>query len=114
MPNQEDALDDIFKALADPTRRAVVSKLTEGSASVKELAEPFDMALPSFMQHLQVLEESGIVRTQKIGRVRQCEIVPHELSAAEEWIARLRAIWEARLERLDAYLEELQQKEDDA
>jgi len=110
MPNQEHTLDDVFRALADPTRRAVVQRLSAGPASVKELAEPFDMALPSFMQHLRVLEESGLVLSRKKGRVRTCHIKPRELGEAEEWFARLRAVWEGRFDRLGTYLDELQNK----
>lgn len=106
MPNQESQLDTVFRALADPTRRAVVRQLCRGPASVKELAQPFDMALPSFLQHLRVLEDGGLVETRKQGRVRMCEIRPAELSEAERWIADLRAIWEARFDRLDAFLKE--------
>ncbi len=108
MPNQETHLDTVFRALSDPTRRAVVQRLGRGPASVKELAEPFDMALPSFLQHLQVLEESGLVRSKKKGRVRTCEIKSSQLSKAEKWFADQRALWESRLDRLDAYLEDLQ------
>jgi len=108
MPNQDVSLDNVFRALADPTRRAVVQRLSKGPASVKELAEPFDMALPSFLQHLKVLEDSGLMRSRKRGRVRTCEIEPRELGEAEQWFAALRALWEARFDRLEAYLDELQ------
>ena len=108
MPNQETALDHVFHALADPTRRAVIQRLGKGPASVKELSEPFDMALPSFMQHLQVLEEGGLIKSKKKGRVRTCEIRPQKLSKAERWFADQRALWEGRLDRLDAYLDTLQ------
>ncbi|WDI32284.1 metalloregulator ArsR/SmtB family transcription factor [Hyphococcus flavus] len=109
MPNYEPSdLDNVFQALADPTRRAVLQKLTEGPASVSELAKPFEMALPSFMQHLSVLEESGLVKSKKEGRVRTCEAQLKRLSEAEEWIAHQRAVWEGRLDRLDAYLQSLQ------
>ncbi len=111
MPNQQNPLDAVFHALADPTRRAVLQQLSQGPASVKELAKPFEMALPSFLQHLRVLEESGLLRSQKVGRVRTCEMQPSPLGEAEDWIARQRAIWEARFERLEAYLAELQAKE---
>lgn len=111
MPNQSPVLDDVFKALADPTRRAVVARLSQGSASVKELAQPFEMALPSFMQHLRILEQSGMVRTRKSGRVRTCEMEPNALSEAETWLKEQRAMWEHRLDRLEAYLEELQTDE---
>lgn len=111
MPNYDTALDTVFRALADPTRRAVVQRLSRGPASVSELAEPFEMALPSFLQHLKVLEESGLVRSRKEGRVRQCEIATEQLEAAEKWIGEQRAIWEARLDRLEAVVRQLKAKE---
>jgi DNA-binding transcriptional ArsR family regulator len=111
MPNQEIVLDHVFHALADPTRRAVLQRLSRGPASVKELAEPFSMALPSFLQHLRVLEDSGMIRSKKSGRVRTCEMEAAPLSQAELWITAQREIWEARLDRLEIYLNELQAKE---
>jgi DNA-binding transcriptional ArsR family regulator len=111
MPNQASVLDDVFHALSDPTRRAVLQRLSQGSASVSELAKPFAMALPSFLQHLRVLEESGLVRSAKVGRVRTCEMQPQPLTTAEHWIAEQRALWEARLDRLDDYLKQLQARE---
>lgn len=111
MPNQSAALDDVFHALADPTRRAVLQRLSDGPASVSELAKPFEMALPSFLQHLQVLETSGLIRSKKAGRVRTCEMEPAPLATAETWIAEQRALWEGRLDRLEIYLKELQAKE---
>ncbi|PQA87754.1 ArsR/SmtB family transcription factor [Hyphococcus luteus] len=116
MPNYQQSpdphdLDNVFQALADPTRRAVMTRLSEGPASVSELAKPFDMALPSFLQHLKVLEESGLVSSKKQGRVRTCEAQFKRLSEAEEWIAHQRAVWEGRLDRLGAYLEALQSTE---
>ena len=113
MPNQQTALDTVFRALADPTRRAVLHQLSRGPASVSDLARPFEMALPSFLQHLQVLEEGGLIRSRKAGRVRTCEIQPDRLATAESWIAEQRAIWESRLDRLDAYLRSLQETEND-
>ena len=110
MPNQEIQLNTVFHALADPTRRAVIQRLGQGPASVTELAQPFDMALPSFMQHLQVLEEGGLIKSKKKGRIRTCEIRPKQLSKAERWFADQRDLWEGRLDRLDAYLEDLQKK----
>ena len=112
MPNQETSLDSVFRALADPTRRAVVQRLCAGPAPVKELAEPFDMALPSFLQHLRVLEESGLVESRKEGRVRTCAIKPDEFSSAEQWFAQQRTLWEGRLDRLDAYLVKIQQQDE--
>ena len=111
MPNQSLALDRVFHALADPSRRAIVERLTRGPASVSELAKPLPMALPSVVQHLRVLEDSGLVRSEKAGRVRTCRIEPAPLSTAERWIAEQRALWEGRLDRLEAYLAELQAKE---
>src|ERR1700758_3493788 len=107
MLNQEDALDLAFQALADPTRRAVVVRLSRGAASVGELARPFAMSLPAVMQHLAMLESSGLVRTEKVGRVRTCRIDPTALSLAEQWISRRRMEWEQRLDRLGDYLETL-------
>jgi DNA-binding transcriptional ArsR family regulator len=112
MPNQEIALDNVFHALADPTRRAVLHRLSQGPASVKELAQPFEMALPSFLQHLKVLESGGLIRSKKVGRVRTCEMEPAQLTSAEAWIAKQRSIWEGRLDRLEAYLSTLQAKDE--
>jgi DNA-binding transcriptional ArsR family regulator len=106
------ALDHVFHALADPTRRAVLQRLSRGPASVKELAEPFEMALPSFLQHLKVLESGGLIRSRKVGRVRTCEIEPAPLTGAEAWIAEQRSIWEGRLDRLEAYVTMLQVKDE--
>lgn len=110
--SQAIALDRVFLALSDPTRRAVLERLGRGTASVSELAAPFDMALPSFVQHLKVLEECGLVRSQKSGRVRTYEVTPQPLQAAESWMARQRSIWERRLDQLDQYLEELKSAEE--
>ncbi|HKY94403.1 MAG TPA: metalloregulator ArsR/SmtB family transcription factor [Kiloniellales bacterium] len=110
MPNQSTALDRIYRALSDPTRRAVIQRLSRGPATVSEIAKPFRMSLPSVVQHLQVLEESGLIKTRKAGRVRTCRIVPKALISAEEWIAHQRALWEGRLDRLEAYLKDLQAK----
>ncbi|MGN5477074.1 ArsR/SmtB family transcription factor [Cupriavidus basilensis] len=104
-------LDQIFLALGDPTRRAIVSRLGRGAAPVKELAAPFAMALPSFLKHLGVLERCGLVRSHKQGRVRMCELEPATLRAAEIWMAEQRAIWEARTDRLADYVEALHAKE---
>ncbi len=110
MPNQDHALDHVFHALADPTRRAVLQRLSQGPASVKELAEPFTMALPSFLQHLNVLEQGGLIRSKKVGRVRTCEMQSASLTTAESWIATQREMWEGRLDRLEAYLAKLQRE----
>lgn len=104
-------LDGVFRALADPTRRSVLERLTHGPASVNELAEPFDMALPSFLQHLRVLEDSGLVASEKHGRVRTCRIAPKAMARAETWLAAQRALWERRLDAHDRYLLELMKKE---
>lgn len=111
MTNQYAALDRLFHALADPSRRAVVERLMRGPASVSDLAKPLDMALPSVLQHLKVLEDSGLIRSRKVGRVRTCEIEAAALGEAEQWLARQRAFWEARLDRLDAYLLTLKDEE---
>lgn len=112
MANQQNAhdlsLDGVFHALSDSTRRAVLARLTTGPASVSELAQPFEMALPSFMQHLKVLEGSGLVSTQKQGRVRTCAMETQALSTAQDWIVEQKALWEGRLDRLESYLGGLQ------
>lgn len=100
-------LDRTFQALANPTRRAVIERLSRGPATVSELAEPFDMALPSFMQHIDVLEHSGLVRSHKRGRVRTVQIRPAELKKAAGWLEQQRDLWERRLDRLDVYLEHM-------
>jgi DNA-binding transcriptional ArsR family regulator len=101
-----DALSQTFAALADPTRRAIMARLADGDATVGELAEPFDMSLPSIVQHLQVLEASGLIRSEKVGRVRTCRIGEVALGSAERWISERRTTWERRLDRLGQYLEE--------
>lgn len=98
------AIDGVFRALADPTRRHVLARLSRSPASVSELAEPFDMALPSFVEHLRVLEASGLVRSKKTGRIRTYQIQPKRLRLAEDWLSQQRTLWEERLDRLDAYL----------
>ena len=102
------SLDPVFQALADPTRRGMVAMLSHGPASVSALAEPFDMSLPAIVQHLQILETSGLVTSEKVGRVRTCRLEPKALMTAEDWISSQRASWEARLDRLGEYLNELQ------
>lgn len=106
MLNQLGALDIVFHALADPTRRAVVDRLCRGPASVSELAKPLAMSLPAVVQHLAVLEESGLVKSEKVGRVRTCRVEPKTLRAAERWINDRRLLWERRLDRLGDYLAE--------
>ena len=107
MPNQSAALDLTFHALADPARRAMLERLSQSPASVSELARPLAMSLPAVMQHLSILEGSGLVVSQKIGRVRTCRIEPKAISLAEQWINARRGEWEQRLDRLGDYLEEL-------
>jgi DNA-binding transcriptional ArsR family regulator len=102
---QQDALDRVFHALADPSRRAMVDRLTRGPATVSDLAAPFSMTLAAVVQHLKVLEASGVVRTEKVGRVRTCRIEPAALTAAEQWITKRKALWERRLDRLAEVLE---------
>jgi DNA-binding transcriptional ArsR family regulator len=116
MPNKSiESLDlnRVFQALADPTRRAVLERLTNGPAPMSELARPFNMALPSFSQHLDVLENCGLVRSQKTGRVRTYQLDPQPLQVAEQWMTEQRAIWESRLDQLDDYLLKLKEKTDD-
>jgi DNA-binding transcriptional ArsR family regulator len=97
-------LDQVFHALADPTRRGMVERLVRGPATVSELSRPLEMSLPAVLQHLQVLEASGLVRSEKAGRVRTCRIEPDALRAAEAWVAGQRTAWETRLDRLGDYL----------
>ena len=111
MLNQQAALDLVFQALADPARRAMVERLSRGPATVSELAAPLAMTLSAVVQHLQVLERSGLVRSEKAGRVRTCRIEPAALSRAERWIAEQRALWEARLDRLEDYLATLKEEQ---
>ena len=99
-------LDKTFSALADPARRAIVERLVAGPATVSELARPLPMSLPAAMLHLKVLKDCGLVTSQKVGRVRTCRIEPRMLSQAEQWVAERRAMWERRLDRLGAFLEE--------
>lgn len=110
MANYHPHLDNMFSALADPTRRAIIARLSQGEASVGELAQPFDMALPSLMKHLRVLETGGLVESEKHGRVRTCRLVPDAMKEAENWIAEQRAIWDARLDRLESYVATLGKK----
>ncbi|MGE0425598.1 MAG: ArsR/SmtB family transcription factor [Reyranellaceae bacterium] len=105
-------MDDVFRALADPTRRRVVEALSERPASVSELAAPFKMALPSFVEHLKVLEGCGLVTSTKTGRVRTYRLAPERLTQAEDWLGRQRRVWEQRLDRLDAYLTKLKGEAD--
>ena len=106
MLNQAPMLDPLFQALSDPTRRAIVDRLSRGPASVSSLAAPLPMSLPAVMQHLTVLEKSGLIRSEKVGRVRTCRIEPVAMQTAEQWIAERRATWERRFDRLGDYLAE--------
>jgi len=107
---QNARLDQVFQALADPTRRAVLARLGAGPRSTSELAQPFGMALPSFTQHLNLLENCGLVRSRKRGRIRTYEFRPQALKTAQTWLDRQRAVWEQRLDQLDNYLAEMQQE----
>jgi DNA-binding transcriptional ArsR family regulator len=112
MLNQSADLDRLFHALADPARRAIVERLSRGPAPVSELAAPLPMSLPSAMQHLGVLEAAGLVRSEKVGRVRTCAIEPQALSQAEQWINARRIEWQHRLDRLGEYLQTLENEGD--
>src|SRR5690349_4182511 len=103
--------DDVFYALSNSTRRKVLEQLSVGPATVSELAAPFDMKLPSFVQHLSVLEQSRLVKSRKRGRVRTYEIVPARFKVAEDWLSARRQLWVARLDRFDQYVKELKEKE---
>ena len=104
MVNQLTDLDRVFQALADPGRRLMVERLSRGSASVSELAKPLAMSLAAVLQHVQVLEASGLIRSQKVGRTRTCSIDPVALRSAESWLSERRSLWERRLDRLGDYL----------
>jgi len=110
MPNHNVQVDRVFHALGDPTRRAVVGRLSAGPAAVRELKSGFDMALPSFTQHLGVLEKCGLVRSKKSGRVRTYYLIPQPLKAAETWMVEQRKLWEKRLDSLDNYLLSIKEK----
>ena len=114
MLNESARLDLAFQALADPTRRGMLARLSRGPASVSELALPYRMTLPAVLQHLQQLEASGLVRSEKKGRVRTCRLEPKALSNAEKWIAEQRELWEGRLDRLEDYLQTLKTKENES
>jgi DNA-binding transcriptional ArsR family regulator len=106
MPRQKVNIDRVFHALGDPTRRAIVERLSEGPISASRLATPLNITVAAVVQHLQLLEKSGLVRTTKTGRVRTCRIEPAGLSAAERWISERRSLWERRLDRLGDLLAE--------
>jgi DNA-binding transcriptional ArsR family regulator len=106
MPARKIRVDRVFHALGDPTRRAIVEKLSEGPISVSRLAAPLAITLAAVVQHLQILQESGLVNTEKVGRIRTCRLEPNGLSAAEQWIADRRSMWERRLDALGEFLAE--------
>jgi len=106
--------DDVFYALSNATRRKVLEKLSVGPATVSELAAPFDMKLPSFVQHLSVLEQSRLVKSKKHGRVRTYEIAPERFRVAEDWLSARRQMWEERLDRFDNYVKQLKAKESES
>ena len=108
---QSAAADAVFHAMSNPTRRKVLERLSVGPATVSELAAPFNMQLPSFVQHLSVLERSRLVKSRKRGRVRTYEIAPEPLKVAEEWLTTRRQLWEARLDRFDQYIKQLKTRE---
>jgi DNA-binding transcriptional ArsR family regulator len=108
---QSAVADDVFYALSNSTRRKVLEQLSAGPATVSELAAPFDMKLPSFVQHLSVLERSRLVRSKKRGRVRTYEIAPERLEVAEDWLTERRQLWESRFDRFDEYVKQLKEKE---
>src|SRR5882672_4758983 len=110
MQTQQIAIDRAFHALGDATRRAIIDKLSHGPVSVSTLAEPLDMTLAAVVQHLQILEESSLVRTEKVGRVRTCQIDPKGFALVEKWISDRRTLWERRFDRLGALLAEPEEK----
>ena len=108
------AVDEVFHALSNPTRRKVLERLSAGPATVSELAAPFDMQLPSFVQHLSVLEQSRLVRSKKHGRVRTYEIAPERFKVAEDWLTARRRLWEARLDQFERHVRHLKEKESES
>ena len=108
---QSAVADDVFYALSNSTRRKVLEQLSVGPATVSELAAPFDMKLPSFVQHLSVLEQSRLVKSKKRGRVRTYEIIPERFKVAEDWLSEQRQLWEVRLDRFDKYVKQLKETE---
>lgn len=111
MEQYPEQLTGIFQALADPTRRAVLGRLGQGPASISDLARPFDMALPSFLKHIHLLEGSGLIRTRKDGRVRTCALEPERLAVVDGWLSTQRAIWEGRADRLERFVTEHQKQD---
>jgi DNA-binding transcriptional ArsR family regulator len=104
MEKYQGQLDGVFQALADPTRRAVLGRLGRGPATISDLARPFDMALPSFMKHIRLLEENGLIRTKKHGRVRTCAIEKKQFAVVETWLTAQRALWKGRTDRLEQFV----------
>lgn len=111
MTKYQPHLVETFRALSDPTRYAVIERLSRGPAAVGDLARPFDMALPTFLQHLKVLEECGLIVSRKAGRVRTCAIEPKAFTAIESWLAAQRAHWTKRLDQFDAFVTDLNEKD---
>ena len=111
---QSAATDEVFQALSNPTRRRVLERLSVGPATVSELAAPFDMQLPSFVQHLSVLEQSRLVRSRKRGRVRTYELAPERFKVVEDWLTARRQAWEARLDRFNQHVKQLKEKESES
>jgi len=114
MENYSASLNNVFHALADPTRRSVIARLGRGPASIKELAEPFGLGLPSFLKHIKVLESNGLIASEKVGRVRTCKLRRENLAAAEKWFGEQRAAWESRYENLDILLTSLKDEDDES
>ncbi|MYM28136.1 metalloregulator ArsR/SmtB family transcription factor [Duganella sp. CY15W] len=114
MGNYSASLDDMFHALADPTRRSVIARLGLGSASIKELAEPFGLGLPSFLKHIKVLESCGLIASEKTGRVRTCKLNRENLAAAEQWFEQQRVTWQSRYDNLDNLLITLKGEQDES
>ena len=113
MLNDSSKLDRAFQALADPARRGMLARLARGPATVSELAQPLEMSLPGVMQHLKALEESGLIRSEKKGRVRTCRLQPGVLAAAEHWLVDRRSEWEKRHDRFEQHVMKMQEKEND-
>lgn len=111
--HHDTSLNRAFHALSDPTRRAVIHRLIQGPAAVKELADPFEMGLPSFMKHIRVLEDSGLIDTEKAGRTRTCRINIDQMDAAQSWLDEQRVLWEARIDRLAAFAESMAAQSED-
>lgn len=107
MTNKQESLDLAFAALSDPTRRAIVMRLAREPASVSELSGPFEMAMPTLLQHVRVLEKSGLIETEKVGRVRTCSLRADVMASTEQWLVMQRAVWERRLDRMESYVLEL-------